>query len=144
MVDQPTVVLTRFRLKHWWYAPLLWARFERVHGLIRKPGGLLVARLLMESPRCYMSMSIWSNPETIAESAIPLHVKSVHQARAWCTETWTTQWHLTRVSSSSRSWSASEVDWWALAIATDTNHFWPAGLTGCSGGTVKVGDTASG
>ncbi len=136
---QPTVVITRFDLKHWWLAPVLRLWFWRVSREMRATSDRpLESLLLQESLGTYVALSIWSEPSQMMGSAVPRHVQAVGLSRKWCKEIWTTQWHLTRVSPSAHSWSQSGVNWWAVAQDARVDHGWAGAGTACDGHPVSL------
>jgi hypothetical protein len=56
----------------------------------------------------------------------------------WCKGIWTTQWHLTRVSSSAHSWPGSGVNWWTVAQAAGVDHGWAGAGTTCDGHAINL------
>jgi len=136
---QPTLVVTRFELKHWWYAPLLRLWFWRISRDIRATTKTLHQSILLrESSCCYVTLSIWSEPHQMVISAVSAHVQAVRLSRKWCKAIWTTQWHLTRVSSSAHSWPNSGVDWWGVAQSAGVGHGWAGAGTACNGHAVNI------
>jgi hypothetical protein len=136
--SQPTLVVTRFELKHWWLAPLLHIWFRRVNREMGLPKRSLQQSLLLrESRRRYVTLSIWSEPHDMVKSAVPRHVDAVRRSRRWCKAIWTTQWHLTRVSRSAHSWPESGLDWWDVARSAGVDHGWAGAGTSCDGHPVN-------
>jgi hypothetical protein len=112
---QVTCVLTRIELAHWWQAPRLHLWYRRVRRSLLGGGEPLSMSLLRESARVYFTLSLWSNPLASMASATPEHVGAVRAVRGWGGRAWSTQWHLTRLSSSAHDWPGSPVDWPGLA-----------------------------
>lgn len=71
--------------------------------------------LLRESARVWFTLSLWSKPYATVASATAEHVRAVNSAYRAGWTAWSTQWHLTRLSSGSHSWPGSDVDWLRLA-----------------------------
>lgn len=99
-----TCVLTRVELRSALLLPLaVWA-FRRVQQSLRNAPHLIHSSLLVEGPRCLVTCSIWTEPRAL--EAVARSHRHVDVVRAtynrWSRTVWSTQWHLTRVSPSSR------------------------------------------
>lgn len=131
--QQVNAIVTRIQLKHVWMAPLLWWHSLRTHHSSVDARSLLASTLLLESPRTYFLISLWSDAPGIMESATAAHVKAVAFANRWCRARWSTQWHLTRLSASSRHWPGSKVDWAELARLSGADNRHGAPFVYCKG-----------
>lgn len=139
-LTQLTCVFTRFELKHAWQMPLMWWHFRRVHRSVVGAPGLLRSRLLLESPRCVYTLSVWTDPRAIeAISKSVAHVEAVHAAQRWAARIWSGQWHLTRLSPSARSWPGGMSSWSDLARASGVGHAYPAPFVRCLGPPIFTG-----
>jgi hypothetical protein len=131
-------------LRHWWLAPVLRLHFsatrKKMLAMRRDEQRLLLLVLLRRSRRSFVIMSCWSEPAAMMESAVGEHIAAVYFAQDWCRAIWSTQWHLTRVSPSCRTWPGSIVDWSAIARAAGADGTGAAAVTACSG---KPYDTTS-
>lgn len=132
-MTQVTCVMTRIQLRHVWLAPALWLQFWHTRRHLAAGRGLLAFSLLFESPRKYFTISIWADPRSVTESAKPAHVLAVRFAKRWSSAIWSTQWHLTRLSPTARSWPESHVDWSEIARMADADHGYPSPFTQCTG-----------
>jgi hypothetical protein len=134
---QPTLVVTRFELRHWWMAPILKLRFRLIHHRVGRAPGLIASVLMRESWRVHYGLSIWIEPHAMVASAVGEHVQAVSRSRRWCSALWTTQWHLTRVSASACTWPGT-IDWWELARAVGADKGRVGAATACDGAPVDL------
>ena len=133
METQVTCVLTRVELAHFWQAPLLWLHYRRAHRSLPTSSHLIAARLLVESPRVYFTLSIWSRPFGTGAAATAPHVDAARFGYRRCRAVWSTQWHLTRLSPGAQRWPGLAVDWGALAAEGGAMTVPSAPFTFCQG-----------
>jgi hypothetical protein len=88
----------------------------------------------------FFTLSIWSAPIDVLNSAVPEHVMAVRFAYERSKALWSSQWHLTRLSRQ-RSWQASNVDWGGLAERAGVDHNYPSPFTSCGGEPIYVRPT---
>lgn len=67
--------------------------------------GLVRFKVLIESPRVYLILSIWDSEENMARWAGSVaHVHAVHISYGICGEVWSAHWNIAKLSPSARSW----------------------------------------
>lgn len=101
--QEVTCVLTHVRLRSVFQMPLaLWA-FHSINQTL-PTRDLIYSSLLVEGPRSFVTWSIWRDPRALeAIGRSQRHVEAVRKVyRGWSLAAWSTQWHLTRISPSSR------------------------------------------
>ncbi len=133
---QITCILTRMELRRVWFAPIVWWRYHKLKQLMKGNEGLLAHALLWESPRTCVTLSVWRSPIAIVAAATTDHVLAVRFAYRSCRELWSTQWHLTRLSSGADHWGA--LDWESLAEACGLGHDYGAAFTVCTGRAAEL------
>ena len=132
-VSQPTCVITRFEVAHWWQKFTVRRLYRRTSREISAAPGLLSHTLAQAGPRAFFTISVWVHPSAIVGSAAAVHVGAVRFAHKKCRAAWSTQWHLTRISPSAQTWPSSGVDWKSVAAVGAADHGYAAAVTGCSG-----------
>jgi hypothetical protein len=135
---QVTCILTRIELAHWWQVPLIHLHHRRVRRSLAESEEPLTMSLLRESARVYYTLSLWSKPYATVASATTEHVKAVGFGRRASWTTWSTQWHLTRLSSSSYGWPGSSIDWPRLACESGAAFGHAAAFRYCDGDVTNL------
>lgn len=118
-VDTPVnCVLTRFRVRSFWWIIPFYLSYVRVRREARQIKGLLKTAFLVEGPRTYYTLSIWDDDAAILQFST--HVRAhVHAATAsmpatWCKRTqraeiWSGQFRLWSLSPTNLNWEGLDL-----------------------------------
>lgn len=92
-------VITRVRLKHWWFLlPSYW-RFRQIQRRALSVSGLLRSVFCVESPRTFYTISLWRNENAIPRFGnIHEHVATVRWTFRSAHEIWSSEWQLSGCS----------------------------------------------
>ncbi|OLB73945.1 MAG: hypothetical protein AUI14_24960 [Actinobacteria bacterium 13_2_20CM_2_71_6] len=102
-----TCVVTRFQVRSVWQLVSLYRHYRRVRRDARRCAGLLHAAFLVESPRTFYSLTLWTDDGAVLEfgTAVDSHVavagrglSATYRRDLRRPEVWSTQWRLAGTS----------------------------------------------
>ncbi|MHB8685977.1 MAG: hypothetical protein ACYDB4_02145 [Candidatus Dormibacteraceae bacterium] len=122
LVEAPLIcVLTRIRVRSVWVMPAMWRAFRRVESDAKSIPELRRTAFLLEGPRSFFILSIWSNEAGLLAfgTQVHSHLAAVRRALASASrhglraEIWSTQW---RIHAASNNTQWGEPDNWASLL----------------------------